>query len=189
MSFKFKPLTPARWHDFETLFGKNGACGGCWCMTWRIALKEFREKKGAGNKRAMKKLVESGVQPGILAYAGPEPVGWISIAPREQFTRLAGSKVLAPLDDQPVWSVTCFFVRKDFRNQGLTVELLNAAAEFAHKKGAKIVEGYPYDLKEKLPPPFVWTGLSSSFVNAGFREAARRSKTRPIMRRPLSDHP
>ena len=63
MSFKFKPLTPARWHDFETLFGKNGACGGCWCMTWRIALKEFREKKGAGNKRAMKKLVESGVQP------------------------------------------------------------------------------------------------------------------------------
>jgi GNAT superfamily N-acetyltransferase len=185
MPFTFKPLTPARWHDFETLFGINGACGGCWCMTWRQSNKDFQQKKGARNKRAMKKLVESGKPPGIIAYAGREPVGWISVAPREQFVRLQGSKVLAPVDDRPVCSVTCFFVRKDFRKQGLTIELLNAAAEFARQEGATILEGYPYDLKQDMPPPFVWTGLSASFEKAGFKEAVRRSKTRPIMRRSI----
>jgi GNAT superfamily N-acetyltransferase len=93
-----------------------------------------------------------------------------------------GSKVLAPVDDQPVWCVPCFFIRKDFRNQGLTSELLKAASEFAKKNGAKIVEGYPYDVGNKQAPPFVWTGLLSSFTKAGFTEVARRSKTRPIMR-------
>jgi GNAT superfamily N-acetyltransferase len=189
MAFSFKPLTPALWHDFETLFGDNGACGGCWCMAWRQSNKEFQKKKGAGNKRAIKKLVESGRPPGILAYAGREPIGWVSIAPREQFVRLAGSRVLAPVDDQPVWSVSCFFVRKDFRKQGLTIELLNAAADFARKKDAKVIEGYPYDLKQNLPPPFVWTGLLASFEKAGFKEAARRSKTRPLMRRALESEP
>jgi GNAT superfamily N-acetyltransferase len=182
MAFTFKPLTPARWTDFESLFGSNGACGGCWCMTWRVSNKEFQQKKGAGNKRSIKRLVESGPPPGILAYAGREPVGWISIAPREQFIRLQGSRVLAPIDDQPVWSVTCFFVRKDFRRQGLTIQLLKAAADFAKKKGAKLVEGYPYDLQKNMPPPFVWTGLAASYEKAGFNEVARRSPTRPIMR-------
>ena len=185
MKFSFKPLTPDRWTDFEKLFGDNGACGGCWCMTWRLSAKDFREKKGAGNKRGFKKIVEKGTPPGILAYSGNEAAGWISIAPRTEFVRLENSKVLAPIDDHPVWSVTCFFVRKDFRNQGLTIELLNAAAEFARKQGAKIVEGYPYEVKEKLAPPFVWTGLRPSFKKAGFVEAARRSRTRPIMRRAL----
>jgi len=185
MTFTFKPLTPARWAHFEMLFGDNGACGGCWCMAWRQANKDFQRNKGAGNKRAIKKLVESGTPPGILAYSGREAVGWISIAPREQFIRLEGSKVLAPVDDKPVWSVTCFFVRKDFRRHGLTIELLNAASEFARKRGAKIVEGYPNDLKENITPVFVWTGLAISFERAGFKEAVRRSKTRPIMRRVL----
>jgi GNAT superfamily N-acetyltransferase len=183
--FTFRPLTPARWHDFEALFGDNGACGGCWCMTWRQSNKDFQKNKGTGNKRAMKKLVESGKPPGILAYSGREPIGWISIAPREQFVRLEGSRVLAPVDEQPVWCVTCFFVRKDFRKQGLTIALLDAASEFARKKGAKILEGYPYELTKSMPPPFVWTGLSASFDKAGFTVAARRSKTRPIMRRSL----
>lgn len=186
-TFTFKPLAPARWNDFEILFGNNGACGGCWCMTWRLAPKDFREKKGAGNKRAIRKLVESGRPPGILAYAGREAVGWIAVAPRAEYIRLQGSKVLAPVDDQPVWSVSCFFVRKDFRNHGLTIQLLDAAAEFARKQGAKIIEGYPYDLSEKMPPPFVWTGLAASFTKAGFIEAARRSKTRPIMRKKISN--
>lgn len=154
-------------------------------MTWRRSPKEFREKSGAGNKRAFKKIVEKATPPGILAYAGREPVGWVSIAPRSEFIRLENSKVLAPIDDQPVWSATCFFVRKDFRDQGLTSQLLEAAAEFARKKGAKILEGYPYDVKDKQAPPFVWTGLLGSFAKAGFQEAARRSRTRPIMRRTL----
>lgn len=181
-TFTFKPLTTARWPDFEILFGENGACGGCWCMAWRWPHKEFLQKKGAGAKRAFKKVVDSGVSPGVLAYAGREAVGWIAIAPRTEIKRLESSRVLAPIDDEPVWCVPCFFVRKDYRRQGLSTELLRAAAEFARKHGAKIVEGYPYDVKKVTAPPFVWTGLASAFVKAGFTEVARRSKTRPIMR-------
>jgi hypothetical protein len=94
--FNFKPLTPARWPDFEVLFGENGACGGCWCMAWRWQHKEFLQKKGAGAKQAFKKIVEGKTPPGILAYAGKEPVGWIAIAPRDQFVRLEGSRGSRP---------------------------------------------------------------------------------------------
>lgn len=154
-------------------------------MAWRRTAREFREKKGLNNKRALKAVVERGTPPGIIAYAGRQAVGWVSVAPRNEFIRLQSSKVLAPIDDQLVWSVSCFFVRKDFRKHGLTVLLAEAAAEFARKKGAKIVEGYPYDVKENLAPPFVWTGLQASFAKAGYKEVARRSRTRPIMRRAL----
>ncbi|MGZ4816562.1 MAG: GNAT family N-acetyltransferase [Terriglobales bacterium] len=151
-------------------------------MAWRISRKEFSLKKGDGNRRAMKKIVSSQTSPGLLAYDGKEPIGWIALAPREVFVRLEDSKVLAPIDDTPVWSVVCFFVRKDYRKQCLTVELLQAASRFARKNKAKILEGYPQELSKELPAPFVWTGLASAFRKAGFEEVARRSKTRPIMR-------
>ena len=104
--FTFHPLTPDRWPDFETLFGKNGACGGCWCMAWRLAPKDFKQKQGDGNRRAMKKVVQTQISPGLLAYDGKEPVAWIALAPREVFVRLQGSRILAPIDNRPVWSVT-----------------------------------------------------------------------------------
>jgi GNAT superfamily N-acetyltransferase len=178
----FAPLTPERWPDLEKLFGAKGACGGCWCMTWRLNRSEFEQQKGAGNKKALKKLVTSGQVPGVLAYAGQEPVGWCAIAPREHYPALARSRVLAPVDQKPVWSVSCFFVAKTCRGQGVTEQLLRAAVKFAASRGAKIVEGYPQDLgKNTLPPPFVWTGLLPAFAKAGFKEAARRSPRRPIV--------
>ena len=151
-------------------------------MAWRLKSNDFKQKQGEPNRRAMKKIVNSGVPPGLLAYDGQDPVGWIALAPRETYVRLDSSKILAAIDDKPVWSVVCFFVRKDHRNHGLTVELLHAAAKFARKNRAKILEGYPQELKKDLPAPFVWTGLASAFRNAGFEEVARRSATRPIMR-------
>ncbi len=178
----FHPLTPDRWNDFETLFGKNGACGGCWCMSWRLSAKDFKQKQGDANRKSMKKIVAKEIPPGILAYDSNDAVGWIALSPREIFIRLEKSRVLAPVDTQPVWSVSCFFVRKDHRKQGLTVELLQAAAKFAKRNKAKILEGYPQELTQVLSPPFVWTGLASAFRAAGFEEVARRSATRPIMR-------
>jgi len=180
--FTFHPLTSDRWPDFETLFGKNGACGGCWCMAWRLSSKDFKQKQGEPNRRAMRKIVATEIPPGLLAYEGKEPVGWIALSLREAFVRLEKSRVLAPVDDKPVWSVVCFFIRKDHRKQGLSVELLKAAAKLAKRHKAKILEGYPQELKKDLPAPFVWTGLASAFRKAGFKEVARRSKTRPIMR-------
>jgi len=181
---RYEALSAENWADFERLFGERGACGGCWCMAWRRKSKEFRAGSGAGNKRAMRALVKAGRPTGILLYKDDEAVGWCSIAPREEFVRLEDSRVWAPVDDEPVWSVSCFFVAKPYRSQGVSVELLKAAVGFAKKNGAKIVEGYPQDLKgKKLPDAFVWTGLLGSYEKAGFTEAARRSAGKPIMRK------
>jgi GNAT superfamily N-acetyltransferase len=182
----WKPLTAETWKDFEELFGKRGACGGCWCMSWRVSRKEFADLKGEGNRKAIRALVKKGKPLGVLLYAGDKAIGWCAVAPREDYLRLENSKTLARVDDKPVWSASCFFVAKESRGDGATVRLLKAAVEYAKQNGARIVEGYPQDLGEKkLPPPFVWTGLMGSFEGAGFKEVARRSKTRPIMRREM----
>jgi len=180
--FLFHSLTPERWPDLERLFGPRGACAGCWCMWWRLSRPEWNRGKGEGNRKAFRKLVRSGAEPGVLAYADGEPVGWCAIAPRKQYPRLNSSRILKPVDDQPVWSVTCFYIARGFRHQGLSTALLKAAVDFACARGAKIVEGYPHDAKKATADVFVYTGLASAFRKAGFKEVARRSKTRPIMR-------
>lgn len=179
-----RPLTPDRWRDFETLFGERGACGGCWCMWWRLPRAEFERGKGDGNRRAMRRLVSRGVVPGLIAYEGDEPVGWCALGPRESYPRLDRSRVLARVDDAPVWSVVCFFVSRSHRGRGLTARMLEEAARFAASRGADTLEGYPVaPRKGRMPDAFVYTGLPGSFEKAGFREVARRSDTRPIVRR------
>src|SRR5262245_6090411 len=101
--FTFHPVTPARWPDLEKPFGERGACGGCWCMVWRLKRSEWVAGKGKSNRLALKTIVERDDRPGILAYAGGEPVGWISVAPREEFVALERSRILAPVDATPVW--------------------------------------------------------------------------------------
>jgi len=183
---KILPLTPSRWPDLEKLFGPRGACGGCWCMFWRVRRSIFEKNKGAGNRRAFRKIVRGGRVPGLLAYAGKEPVGWCAVEPREAYAVLERSRVLARVDEQPVWSVVCFFIAKAYRRRGVTRALLEAACAYAKKRGAKILEGYPTEpRKGAMPDPFVWTGLASAFRKAGFKEVARRSPTRPLMRRLL----
>ncbi len=186
---RFYPATPSRWRDLEALFGANGACGGCWCMAWRLPPKAFKAGKGSGNKRALKRLVSSGEAPGVLAYRGRTPIGWCAVAPRRVYPHLERSRVLAPVDDQPVWSVSCLFVPKPYRRQGLSSRLLEAAVAFATKRGARIVEGYPTEpYTANAPAPFLWTGTLSAFRNAGFTVVARRSANRPVVRR-LCDAP
>ncbi len=184
--FRFHPLTPARWGDLEKLFGDRGACGGCWCMYWIRTHSQFEKHKGGGNKRAFKRRVSAGQELGIIAYAGRKPIGWCAFGPRERYVRLANSRILKPVDEQAVWSLVCFFVAKDFRRSGISVELARAAARHAKKRGARILEGYPVEPKEEtMPAAFAWTGLVTAFRRAGFREVLRRSETRPIMRKGL----
>lgn len=183
LNLTFQPVTEKRWPDFEKLFGERGACGGCWCMLWRLTRAEFEKQKGNGNKKAMKAIIGSGEIPGILAYDGDMPVGWCSVAPREKFPALERSRIMKKVDENPVWSITCFFIHKDFRKKGLSVQLLKATIEYVQKKGGKRLEGYPIEpKKDKMPPAFAWTGIAAAFKKAGFKEVARRSETRPIMR-------
>ena len=183
LKLEFHPVTQKRWSDFETLFGEKGACGGCWCMWWRLTRKEFERQKGEANRLAMKTIVESGEIPGLLAYSEKRPLAWCSVAPRESFPALERSRVLKKIDDRPVWSISCFFINKDFRKKGLSVRILEAAVDYVKQQGGNIVEGYPVEPKQgKTADAFAWTGLASFFKKAGFVESARRSETRPIMR-------
>ena len=180
---EFHALTPGRLSDLEALFGERGACGGCWCMWWRLKRSRFNEQKGEGNRRALKGLVDSGATPGILAYADGAPVAWCSVAPREEYPVLERSRVLKRVDGEPVWSIVCLFVARQFRNREVTPMLLGAAVEHVRERGGVIVEGYPVEpRKGRMPDAFAWTGFASAFRNAGFVEVLRRSETRPIMR-------
>lgn len=180
---EFYPLTPERWADLEALFGPRGATGGCWCMWWRLKRSEFDRQKGEGNRQAFKLIVASGRPPGLLAYANGRPVGWCAIEPRQNYPVLERSRNLKRVDDKPVWSITCFFVAKPYRGQGLTVALIKAAVDYAREQGAEIIEAYPVEPKsEEMPAVFAWTGFASAFRQAGFEEVLRHSETRPIMR-------
>ena len=178
----FKPIKRNLWTDFEELFGLNGACGGCWCMHWKLRGKAFDESKGYTARQMHKSIVDSGTVTGLLAYWDGEVVGWVAVESRVAYEKLAHSRVLKPVDDQEVWSVTCFYVAKAYRKRGVAVRLLNAAVEHVRFQGGKIVEGYPVETKEDKPAPFVFTGMASAFQKAGFKEVARNSPTRPIFR-------
>lgn len=185
----FHPATADRWDDVQALFGERGACGGCWCMAWRLPKKEWLAGKAdhaVSNRRGLKTLVESDTPPGVLAYVGDEPVGWCAIAPRQAYVALQRSRVLQPVDDKPVWSISCLFITRAWRRRGISAKLIDAAAKFAISRGARIVEGYPVEpYSDKIPDAFAWTGIPASFERAKFKEVARRSKTRPIMRRAI----
>ena len=157
-------------------------------MFFRLPRSQFNLPKGEKNRAAMQKIVISGEVPGLLAYAGGEPVGWCSVAPRETYPVLDRSRVMKRFDDPPVWSVVCLFVAKDFRGKGVSAELLNAAADCVRKRGGKVVEGYPVEpRKGKVPDVFAYTGLVSAFRKTGFKECARRSESRPMRRMIITD--
>ena len=183
-----QPVTPANWTDFETLFGPNGAMAGCWCMWWRLKRKDWEANQHEGNRAAMQALVDGGTVPGLLAYDGQQAIGWVSVAPREDFPVLQRSPVLKPVDDQPVWSIVCFYVHRDYRGQGLMRYLLDAVIDYAREQGARLIEGYPYDPQGRadLSNVSAFTGLLSVFEEAGFVEVARRSEKKPIMRLDLN---
>ena len=187
VGWRVYPATAARWKALETLFGPRGACAGCWCMYWRRSRSEFVRGKGEGNRRALRALVVARARPGLLGFVGRRPVAWCSVAPRDQFPVLDRSRTLAPVDETPVWSIVCLFVARSHRRRGLSVAMLRAAVEHARGRGARVVEGYPVEPRGGATPDvFAWTGLASAFRQAGFREVARRSPTRPIMRVELS---
>jgi len=181
------PVTTERWDDLEMLFGPRGAVGGCWCMLWRCRRAEFDANKGVGNRLALKARIEGGDVPGILVYRDGQPAGWCSIAPRAAFPALERSRILKPVDAQPVWSISCLFVPRAWRGRGVGDDLIAAVVAHAKASGALIVEAYPVEPKTvSMPAAFAWTGFAQSFTRAGFVEVARRSPTRPIMRYAMS---
>jgi len=176
-------LDITRWEDFQELFGEKGACGGCWCMSWRLKKSVFEGQKGSGNKEAMKSLIEQNETVGVLAYIDGVPIGWCAVAPRDKYIRLENSKVFKRIDDEPVWSITCLYISKTYRRQRTSTELIKAAVNYCKLNQVEIVEAYPvvpYD--NKVPDAFLWTGIPSAFKEAGFLVVEQRSKWKIMMR-------
>jgi GNAT superfamily N-acetyltransferase len=178
-----KPVTLAIWDDFQTFFTEPGIQNGCWCMYWRLRRADCQHGYGEGNRQAFKAVLESGNVPGILAYQQGVPVGWCAIAPRADTPVLDRSPTLKAVDDQPTWSITCFFISKPYRRQRMTELLIHAALDYARQQGAQIVEAYPLRTEiTKLLPYERYMGIQSTFERAGFQLVAQRSDRRPVMR-------
>ena len=185
--FEVRPLTADRWDDLTALFGERGASSGCWCMWWRVASKEWERDAGTPNRDALAAIVADGPPPGLIAYHEERPVGWVAVGPRDDYPRLNRSPKLKPVDDEPVWAVTCFYIDRMFRGTGVAGTLLRAAVDFAAASGATALEGFPLDPGDgQVASSSAFTGLLDMFRAAGFDEIARRGG-RPVMRRVLQD--
>lgn len=181
--YSVKPLSAETWPDLVDLFGKQGASSGCWCMYFRQPHKEFHAASPEQHRAALEQVAFSGRPAGVLAYAGEQAVGWCAVAPRVDYAALALSRFYQPIDDQPVWSITCFFIRRGFRRKGVSRYLISEAVKYAASCGASIVEAYPrMDNEQKIQEASAYTGFDSVFINLGFTEAANRSGKNPILR-------
>lgn len=133
-------------------------------------------------KRALKALAASDPPPGLIGYRGKTPVGWVSLGPREDYAKLANSRVMKAVDDEPVWSIICFAVPSEYRQQGVARDLLAGAIEYARQRGVRLLEAYPVDKDEPSASEGSWFGSKRMFDEARFREVARRRADRPLMR-------
>ena len=177
MSLVFHEVDARRWGDFERLFESRGAPSYCWCMAWRATGAETK-LPGAERKPLMEQRVKSGVPVGLLGYAEGEPVAWCSIAPRNTYRPLGG--VDRPGErPEDVWSVACFFLRREHRGQGMMKAMIDAAVAHARKKGAVAVEAYPVDPDS---PSYRFMGFVPAFEAAGFEHVGRAGTRRRVMR-------
>jgi GNAT superfamily N-acetyltransferase len=179
MKLTVHPLTPDRLPALEDLFGEQGPVSRCWCMYWRIG-NDYRKRPRDANKAAFCELVKGGPPPGLLAFDGDLAVGWCQLTPRQVLPRLDRTWRLKRVDEVPVWSLSCFYVRKGYRKRGVTSTLIAAAVEAAKRAGAPALEAYPLDAN--VTPSTSNTGYVSTFKRAGFKIVARRVPARPMMR-------
>ena len=190
-----RPLSRDDWPQILGLFGEKGACGGCWCMWWRLPRggKLWEESKGAKNKRAFKRLVTTGQACGCLAFAADgEPVGWCCVGPRADFPRLERVKALQTDWTEHTWSVVCFYIRAGWRHKGVATALLKEAVNVARNNGAKELEAYPVRPKREgadIPGAFAWTGIPQLFEKQGFRNVTPPGRSRDIYRRGFRQRP
>jgi GNAT superfamily N-acetyltransferase len=137
------------------------------------------------NKEALRKIVKRGCPPGLLAFEGDLAVGWCELTPRDALPWLDRMSWFQRVDDVPVWSISCFFVRRGYRRQGVMTHPILATLKAAKRAGAPALEAYPIDTSAPKSSSNVFVGTASTFARTGFREVARRARARPIMRHDL----
>lgn len=172
-----RPVTASRFADLEALFRTSSITASCWDM-WprrtgvegRERLKGLRERAASErNRDDLRALARRRRAPGLLAYVGGEPVGFVSLGPRADMRRLAASRATPPVDELDVWVVPCLYIHPKQRGKGVGVALLRAAVAYAAKHGAPAVEGYPRAGGERVHDDFAFYGTAEMFRRAGFK--------------------
>ena len=171
-----REVTADLWSDFKGLLESRGAPKNCWCMVWRGTPKERADK--ATRRAGMQDRIRNGTPVGLLGYLGGEPIGWCSVAPRRTYRDLGGVKA-KPEEEGAIWSIVCFYVKRDHRGTGLFDQLLKAAVVHARERGARVVEAYPVDPDS---PSYRFMGFLPAFKSAGFREVKKAGKRRHVVR-------
>ena len=185
-TIELQPLTTDRWNDLARLFEQGGDPKWCWCQFYRVRGLDWSNSNAEGNRERLATLTRDGPPPGLVGYQDGRAVGWVSLAPRPAYDRLTHAKLLAPVDDKPVWSIVCFVVSRTARGQGVAKALLDGAIAWAKSQGATILEAYPSDVKgRKVPAANLYHGSLSMFEDAGFEVVARRQFNRTTPVRPI----
>ncbi|MCX6466702.1 MAG: GNAT family N-acetyltransferase [Pseudonocardiales bacterium] len=191
MAFDVRPVTPDRVDDFVAVANPNRRATHCWCLSHRLGAREIAELGGGSREAAFRALCARPDPPGVIGYADGEPVGWCSIGPRSENSRLVASRLIRPLDDVPVWSVICVVVRGGHRKRGYTTPLIEGAVAHAAARGAPAVESYPVDPgPDRIDLTMAFVGTRAMFEKAGFTvagttDAVASGRPRLVMRRTL----
>jgi len=181
-----RPLTADTWPDLAALFEEGGDPKWCWCQFYRVRGLDWSNSSADGNRERLATLTRDGPPPGLVGYQDRRAVGWVSVAPRPAYDRLTHAKLLAPVDDKPVWSIVCFVVSRSARGRGVARALLDGAIAWAKREGATILEAYPSDVQgRKVPAANLYHGSLSMFEDAGFEVVARRQFNRTTPVRPI----
>ena len=170
---EFQSATRENWSLLEELFESRGGPHTCWCMVWRKFDSAFSRSSKTDKKLALQQYVNRQVPIGIIGIHGREPVAWCSVAPRESYRNLGGDRTLTH-----VWSLVCFFVKREFRNQRLTEKLIRESLALAKSNGAKYLEAYPVNADS---PSYRFMGFKSTFEQLGFTFIQMAGKRRHAM--------
>lgn len=175
MELIIQPVTLDHWLSLEDLFGKKGACNGCWCMYWRIGA-EYKKRPREENRLELKAIIENGPPPGLIATQDEKAVGWCQVTPKNELLWLM-KDYSSENDSADIWCISCFYIRPGYRGKGITLALVREAVKFAKESGAKVLEAYARESKTDS-----FTGFPSTFLKAGFQVAGEGKYKRKIMK-------
>ena len=171
----FRAVTKDSWRDFETLLESRGGPKSCWCMIWRVTAEESKHTDGKSRKAFMHQRVSQGTPVGILGYLYGQPVAWCSIAPKKGYRNLTDKH---PTETENVWSLVCYYVKREHRSKGFFKQMTKAAISYAQENGAVAIEAYPV---EPNSPSYRFMGFVQTFEEIGFKEIGRAGSRRHIM--------
>jgi GNAT superfamily N-acetyltransferase len=192
------PLDTSLWPSLRDLFGRGGDAKNCWCTFWRFTNAESAGLSADDRRAWLQQATEAAttgeraIAPGLVAHEDGQVLGWISLAPRHDYGRLAKSRTIPMVDGEGVWSVICFVIGRAARGRGLASQLLATAVDYAASNGAAVLEAYPAAVPagERIPASAAFSGVESLFLAAGFSRVAETSSSaagvpRVVVRRHL----